>query len=156
MQVILLEDVKALGKRGSVVKVTDGYARNFLFPKKLAVEATEGNVKNLKHSDAVQKTKKSREVEHARELAAALQANPVQVPARAGDKGKLYGAVTNVDVAQALEKVIGLPIDKRKVTLKEPIKKLGVYTVKVRLHTEVAPEVKIEVVASETSPAAHS
>lgn len=154
MQVILLEDVKSLGKKGAVVKVTDGYARNFLFPKKLAMEATEGNQRALQHENKVQKDKHAREVDHARQTAELLKAAQVRVPAKAGDQGKLYGAVTSADIAEALKKVTDWPIDKRKIDLKEPIKKVGSYKVRVRLHSEVAPDITIQVVdqaASEPS-----
>jgi large subunit ribosomal protein L9 len=146
MNVILLEDVKSLGKKGEVVKVSDGYARNFLFPKKLAREATEGNVRALEHSSKVAADKHSREVEHARQLGETLNAAQVKVPAKIGDKGKLYGAVTNADIAAALSKVAPHPIDKKDVELKEPIKKLGTFHVRVRLHREVKPDISIEVV----------
>lgn len=148
MQVILLEDVKALGKRGAVVKVTDGYARNFLFPKKLAAEATEGNIRALQHTRQVETTKKDRERAHAEDLGARLSANPVKVPVKSGEKGKLYGAVTSADIASALTMATGIEIDKKKLVLKEPIKRLGTYGIKVKLHPDVAPEIKIEVVAA--------
>jgi large subunit ribosomal protein L9 len=157
MQVILLEDVKSLGKKGAVVKVSDGYARNFLFPKKLALEATEGNVRALQHDSKVQSDKRAREVEHARQAAEHLKASPVRVPVKAGEKGKLYGAVTSADIAEALKRVTDWPIDKRKIELKEPIKKIGTYTVRLRLHGEVVPEITIQVVdqaAEESTPSA--
>lgn len=147
MQVILLEDVKALGKRGAVVKVTDGYARNFLFPKKLAAEATEGNVRALAHDKQVAQTRQSRELQHAKDIAAKLSANPVKLPVKSGDKGKLYGAVTSTDIAVALTQATGIDIDKKKLVLKEPIKRLGTYTVKVKLHHDVNAEIKIDVVS---------
>lgn len=146
MQVILLEDVKALGKKGTVVKVTDGYARNFLFPKKLAMEATDGNQRALQHESKVQKDKHAREVDNARKTAEHLKATPIRVPAKTGDQGKLYGAVTSADIYETLKKVTDWPIDKRKIELKEPIKKIGTYTVRVRLHPEVAPDIQIQVV----------
>ncbi|NDD30288.1 MAG: 50S ribosomal protein L9 [Proteobacteria bacterium] len=146
MQVILLEDVKSLGKKGAVVKVSDGYARNFLFPKKLAIEATEGNQRALEHDSKVKADKHAREVEVARKAAEHLKANPVRVPAKAGDQGKLYGAVTSADIADALKKVTDWPIDKRKIELKEPIKKVGTYSARVRLHSEVTADISILVV----------
>jgi large subunit ribosomal protein L9 len=151
VQVILLEDVKALGKKGSVVKVTDGYAKNFLFPKKLALEATEGNVRNQQHKAEVASTKHAREVEAARESGRVLQAARVEVRAHAGDKGKLYGAVTNHDVADVIGKILGEAFDKRKIVLKDPIKTLGTFAVKVKLHTEVSVNIDIHVVASPES-----
>lgn len=146
MHVILLEDVKSLGKKGAVIKVSDGYARNFLFPRKLALEATEGNQKALQHETQVRKEKHDREVDRARKIGESLKASPLRVPAKCGDQGKLYGAVTSADIAEALRKAHDIALDKRKIELKEPIKKLGTYTVKVRLHSEVTPEIQVQVV----------
>lgn len=146
MQVILLEDVKSLGKKGTVVKVSDGYARNFLFPKKLATEANDGNMRALQHDTKVASDKRTRELEHARRAAEQLKAHPVRVPVKAGEKGKLYGAVTSQDIADALARATDWPIDKRKIELKEPIKKLGTYKVRLRMHHDVVPELTIEVV----------
>jgi len=143
VQVILLEDVKRLGKKGSAVKVSDGYARNFLFPKKLAVEATEGNLRALQHEAKIHGQKVERELEQARQLAADLKATPLFVPAKAGESGKLYGAVTSADIAMALSKKF--PVDKRKIELKEPIKKVGTYQVRVRIHSQVHAEITIRV-----------
>ncbi len=148
MQVILLEDVKAIGKKGALVKVADGFARNFLLPKKLALEATDGNLRNLQHTAKVATDKHDREVDHARQAAEQLQAHTVRVPVKAGEKGKLYGAVTTADIAEALKKVTDWPIDKRKIELKDPIKKLGTATVRIRLHPEVAPQITIEVISA--------
>lgn len=156
MQVILLEDVKALGKKGAVVKVTDGYAKNFLFPKKLALEATEGNVRNQQHKAEVATTKHSREVEAAREAARKLEAARIEVPAHAGDKGKLYGAVTNHDVAEVLTRILGEPFDKRKITIKEAIKTVGTFEIKVKLHQEVSTKLTVHVVASTESTEHHA
>ena len=146
MQVILLEDVRSLGKKGTVVKVSDGYARNFLLPKKLAAEATDGNVRSLEHRTKVAKDKKSRELEHYTALAERLKATPLQVKGHAGEGGRLYGAITNADVAAALALICPEEhIDKKRIELKEPIKKLGSFEVKVRLYPEVAPTITIEV-----------
>lgn len=146
MQVILLEDVKSLGKKGAVVKVSDGYARNFLFPKKLAMEASEGNVRSLQHESKVASDKHAREVDHARKAAEHLKSQTLRVPVKSGEKGKLYGAVTSADIAEALKAVTDWPIDKRKIELKEPIKRTGTYTVRLRMHPEVAPDLTIQVV----------
>ncbi|MBM3462026.1 MAG: 50S ribosomal protein L9 [Armatimonadetes bacterium] len=149
MQVILLEDVKALGKRGTVVKVNDGYARNFLFPKKLALEATEGNLRNLAHQDKTARTKHDREVAVASEAAEALKARPVRVVAKTGDKGKLYGAITSQDIANVLAQATTYPIDKRRIELKQPIKQVGIHKVRIKLHPEVVAEFEVEVVGGE-------
>lgn len=146
MQVILLENVKNLGKKGTVVKVSDGYARNYLLPKKLAMEASEGNVRALQHDVKVQSDKREREIEHARQVAETLKAQRIEVAVKAGEKGKLYGAVTTQDIAQALKRHTDWPLDKRRIDLKEPIKKLGTYSVRLRLHANVIAEVPIHVV----------
>lgn len=146
MQVILLEDVRSLGKKGTVVKVTDGYARNFLFPKKLAAEATDGNVRSLEHQTKVQKDKKAKELDHYRKIAEHLKATPLTVKARVGEGGRLYGAVTSTDIAAVLARVSPEPIDKKRIELKDPIKKVGTYEVKVRLYPDVAPLITVLVV----------
>lgn len=151
MQVILLADVKSLGKKGTVVNVSDGYARNFLFPKRLAMEATEGNLRALQHDVKVQSDKHAREVDHARKAADALKEKTIRVPVKAGDKGKLYGAVTSADIAEAVKLVTDWPIDKRKIELKEPIKKVGTYSIRLRIHPEVHCDLTIEVVAKAES-----
>ncbi|HEY3999859.1 MAG TPA: 50S ribosomal protein L9 [Candidatus Xenobia bacterium] len=148
MKVILLQDVKTLGKKGEVVNVSDGYARNFLFPRGLAAEASEANLRNLDHKQQVEKDKYAREVAAARELAGRMAEHPMSVPVKCGENGKLYGAVTSADVAEALSKAVGVPIDKRKVELKEPIKKLGQFKVAVKVHAKVTADVTVDVVAA--------
>lgn len=147
MKVILLQDVKALGKRGEVVKVNDGYARNFLFPKGLAREATDATMRELEHTNKVADEKKARELAVAQELATRMQEKAVSVPVKTGEGGKLYGAVTSQDIATVLSKVVGEPVDKRNVQLKEPIKKLGQFKVHVKVHPKVTAEITVEIVS---------
>jgi len=146
MEVILLKDVKSLGRKGDVVKVAEGYARNYLFAHGLAVEASGGNVRNLEHERAVVAKKISQEEAAAKHLAERLAGLRVTVKARAGDGGKLFGSVTNKDIAVAIGQALAVSFDKRKVELAEPIKLTGTYTVPVRLYHELVVDVQVDVV----------
>ncbi len=146
MQVILREDIDNLGKIGDLVKVSDGYARNFLVPKKKAIEATPNNVHAMDHakkmvSDRLRKLKKEAAAD-----ADNIKALSITIKAKSGEEGKLFGSVTTMDIADAV-KAQGVVIDKRKIVLEEPIKRLGDYTVTVKLHADVTAEFKLSVVA---------
>lgn len=145
MKVILLQDVKGLGEKGEVANAKDGYARNFLFPRGLAVEATEGNLKTLKKQKTSQKLKEQQEIDEAKDLAAKLEESPIEITAKAGEGGKLFGSVTSKDLAEALEKQHKIKIDKRKIVLPEPIKELGIRDVEVKLHTGAAGKLRINI-----------
>lgn len=132
MQVILTQDVKGLGARGDTVKVADGYARNYLIPRGLAIEATKGNLKQLEAHQAEKARQLSRKEKEAEELVRQLEAVTVRIPARAGEGGRLFGSVTAGDVAEALQK-LGIKADKRQIELETPIKQLGSYTAAVRV-----------------------
>lgn len=132
MQVILTQDVKGLGVRGDTVKVADGYARNYLIPRGLAIEATKGNLKQLEAHQAEKARQLSRKEKEAEELVRQLEAATVRIPARAGEGGRLFGSVTAGDVAEALQK-LGIKVDKRQIELENPIKQLGSYTAAVRV-----------------------
>lgn len=147
MKVILQDDVKALGKKGQVVEVKEGYARNFLFPKKLAVEATANNLKEIERQQKIKENKKQQELEAAQKLAQKLNELNVTLKVKSGDNGKLFGAVTSKDIAEIIEKNNKLKIDKRKIELKENIKTLGTYQVSIKLHPEVTAEIKVKVEA---------
>ena len=147
MRVILLTDLKNLGKKGQVIQVAPGYARNYLFPKGLAVEATEGKIKELASVAADAARKKAKEEEKAKALAARLNGQRVQVYRKAGEEGKLFGAVNNSDVAEVLKKEFGIEVDKRKIILKDPIKRLGVYIVQIRLYPHIEALVEVHVLA---------
>lgn len=145
MKVILTNDVKGQGKKGDVVNVADGYARNFLFPKGLAIDATDGNIKNAElKKDSIKKAKE-RELAEAKELGEKLSAQHVVLKTKTGEGQKLYGAVTNKDIADMLEKN-GLKVDKRKIEFIEPIKSLGKHEVRAKLHPEVNIKFIVEVV----------
>ena len=146
MEVILREHVDNLGKRGEIVKVADGYARNYLLPRKLALLATEGNKKQIERERAKFEVKEAEEKKVAEALAARVGAVDVQIARRVGENDVLFGSVTAADIAGALE-AKGFEVDRRKLQLNEPIKKLGEYDVPLKLHREVAATVKVKVVS---------
>jgi len=145
MKVILLEDVQALGKRGALVNVADGYGRNFLIPKKLAVPASESNMKRVEMESKKLQQKEVKEEMDAGKIKEELQKLSITIPMKAGEGDVLFGAVTSSDIAGHLEKE-GFNIDKRRIELDEPIKRLGVYQVPVKLHRSINAEVKVWVV----------
>ena len=145
MKVILLKDLKGTGKKGEVVNVSDGYARNFLFPKGVAKEATDGNVKVLKEQKTAQKIKEDKELEEAKELAVKMGELTVTLFSKAGEGGRLFGSVTSKDIAEALNKKHGIKVDKRKILLDDPIKVLGATNVKIKVHPEVTAQIKVQV-----------
>jgi large subunit ribosomal protein L9 len=146
MDVILREDVKSLGKAGEMVRVKPGYARNFLLPKGLAFEATEGNKKRIAAEAKARDTRLAGEMAAASALAARLGAATVALKGKAGEEGKLFGSITAQDIADGLA-AQGLEVDRRRIELEHPIKTLGFHSVAVRLHPEVHAEVKVNVVA---------
>jgi large subunit ribosomal protein L9 len=146
MKVFLKDDVKNLGRMGEVVNVADGYARNFLLPKKLAVEANPKNVREFEHNRRIIQEKAAKVKEASKGLADQLAAVTLTISAKAGEEEKLFGSVTNMDVADAL-KAAGYDFDKKKVIMEEPIKRLGVYSVGVKIHPEITATVQVQVVA---------
>lgn len=148
VEIILRRDVENLGEAGEVVDVKPGYARNYLVPQGLALEATEGNLRRLEEERRHAVRAAEREEDQARELAVRLEGRSVTFSVLAGEEGKLFGSVTSADIAEALARE-GVPVDKRTIQLEEPIKQLGVYRVPVQLHSDVRPEVKVWVVAEE-------
>jgi len=147
VKLILTQEVTGLGTPGDVVEVKDGYGRNFLLPRGLAVAWTKGGEKQV---SSIRKARRSREIaslEEAQVVRSTLEASPVRLTARAGSNGRLFGAVTPGDVADAVAAVGGPKVDRRKVELGRPIKSLGDYTVHVRLHPEVQATVKLQVVS---------
>ncbi|MDQ0339300.1 large subunit ribosomal protein L9 [Caldalkalibacillus uzonensis] len=145
MKVILQQDVKGVGKKGEVKEVSDGYARNFLLKQNLAVEATPGNMKALKKKKQSEQKKAEEELRQAQELAAKLEKETVTLTAKAGEGGKLFGSITNKQIAEQLKKM-NYKIEKRKIVLDEPIRSLGVTHVPVKLHPEVTATLKVHVV----------
>lgn len=145
VEVILREDVQSLGRAGDLVKVKPGYARNFLLPKGLAFEATEGNKKRIAAEARVRSAKLASERAGAEALAARVAALALTLPGKAGEEGKLFGSITTTDIAAALA-AAGVDIDRRKIELEHPIKTLGMHSVPVRLHPDVHAEVKVNVI----------
>ena len=146
MVVILLKDVKGTGKAGDVVKVSDGYARNMLIPKGLAKEATQGNVRNLEKHKALAEEKRAEEKAAAQERADELEKIVLIVPSKGGENGKLFGSVTSMDVAKALQDQEGITIDKKKIEMPEgPIKQAGTSQVIVKLYQDVSAKIRVKV-----------
>lgn len=148
VQLILKDDVEHLGSAGDVVDVKPGYARNYLLPQGLALEATEGNLKRIQQVEKREQKAAEREREKAEELAAELEEQSVTFSVRAGEEGQLFGSVTAADIAERLQEN-GLQVEARWIDLDDPIKQLGVYTVAVDLHADVRPEFKVWVVSEE-------
>jgi large subunit ribosomal protein L9 len=148
MEVILREEVEKLGRRGDVVKVASGYARNFLLPKRIAVAATESNKKIVEQEKSAYLRREAKEIGDAQELGKMLAAVEVTIVQKAGENDHLFGSVTAQDIAVALEKQ-GYTVDRRKVHLDEPIKQLGDFKASVRLHREVTVDIPVHVVREE-------
>lgn len=145
MKVILTDDVKKLGKKGEIVNVADGYGRNFLIPRGLAVEANDANVKQWRHEQQAAEVRQHREAEEARALAERLNGLTLTLRAKAGEAGRLFGSVTAEDVAVAIGKALGARFDRRKLDMPEPIKTLGTATVAVRVYPGIAAAVRVQV-----------
>ena len=145
MEVILREHVDNLGKRGEIVKVADGYARNYLLPRKLALPATEGNKKHVERERKIVETREAEEKAQAEAIAARLASVEITIARRTGETEQLYGSVTSADIADFL-KGKGFEIDRRKLILPEPIKLIGEHTVPLKLHREVTVPLKVNVV----------
>ena len=145
MKVILQKDVKGQGKKSQMVEVSDGYARNFLFPKKLAVEANADNMNVMKQKEAAEKARIEREKAAALELAEKLKSCMVMVPAKAGNGGRLFGSVTASEVSENLKKQFGIEIDRHKIVMNENIKAFGTYELKVKLYNDVAGTIFVTV-----------
>ena len=143
MKVVLLADVKGQGKKNQVVEVSDGYARNFLFPRKLAVEANATVLNNIKGQEAAKQHRIDVETAEAKALAAKLDAMLIKIPASSGADGRLYGSVTAKDIAERLEKDHGIVIDKRKILLTDPIRAYGRYDLDVKLYTEITGKIHV-------------
>ncbi len=145
MKVILTADVKGQGKKGQIVTVSDGYARNFLFPKNLAKEATTDNLNTAKLKQEAELARIAREKAAAQELAEKLKTMVVKVQAKAGSNGRLFGSITAADISAALKKQFNIEIDRHKMTIDESIKQFGTYEVKVKLYNEVSGVLRVSV-----------
>jgi len=143
MKIILLQDVRKLGNKGDVLEVSDGYARNFLLPRGLAVEASEGRLKELSAHNQQMAQKIEKEKEKAHRIGEKIGGKTVVVKAKCGEGGKLFGTVTSKEVADALKEQYKVDVDKKKIEIKEPMKHIGEYTVKVKLHSTVTVELKV-------------
>ena len=145
MKVILIEDVKSLGKKGQMVNVSDGYARNMLFPKKLGVEATPKNINDLKLQKAHEEKVAKENLEAAKAFKAELETKQVTVTIKVGDYGRTFGSVSTKEISEAAKAQLGYDIDKKKMQLANPIRELGTTLVPVKLHTQVTAELKVVV-----------
>ncbi|KAF0219514.1 MAG: large subunit ribosomal protein [Geobacteraceae bacterium] len=148
MKVILKENIDTLGHIGDIVKVAPGYARNYLLPKGLAIEATTKNAKALEHAKRQMEYKKNKVLEQAKQLAARIEGLTFALARQAGEEGKLFGSVTNMELAEHL-KAQGIEIDRKKIMLAEPIKHVGEFTAAIKLHPEVSATLKVSVTKSE-------
>ena len=146
MKVILLEDVKALGKKGEIVNVNDGYARNFILPKKLGLEANTKNLNDLKLQNANEEKKAKEILEAAQAFAKDLESKSVVIKMKAGEGGRVFGSVSSKEIATAFKDQCGLDIDKKKIMLNDPIKSIGSFEVPVKLHKEVTARLAVKVV----------
>ncbi|MBQ2987281.1 MAG: 50S ribosomal protein L9 [Tyzzerella sp.] len=143
MKIILLEDVKSLGKKGEIVNVSDGYARNFVLPKKLGLEATGKNLNDLKLQKANEEKVAKQILDEAKELATKVEAGKVEVKIKVGEGGRTFGSVSTKEIAIAVKEQMGYDIDKKKIQLKDAIKTLGTHMVPVKLHQKVTAELKV-------------
>ena len=143
MKVILLEDVKSLGKKGQIVDVSDGYARNFILAKKLGLEATSKNLNDLKLKKAHEDKLAAQRLQEAKDFAAKLEGLQVTLKIKAGEGGKLFGPISSKEIAEAAKEQLGLEIDKKKLELPNPIKAIGTTDVPVKLHPQVTGELKV-------------
>jgi large subunit ribosomal protein L9 len=149
MKVILIQDIKGTGKKDEIINAAEGFARNYLFPKGLALEATEANLKELSRKKASQEKRKEDEYQKAKKLAETLKNVNVTIPVKAGEGGKLFGSINTKDIGEALEKQKGIQLDKRKIELDSAIKSLGTYPVSIKLHPQVTATIQLQVVTAE-------
>ena len=147
MKVILKADIKGVGKKDQVINASDGYARNFLFPKNLAVEANAENMSKLKAKQDSNAFKKSQEIEEAQKIADKLSKILMKVQVKAGENGKIFGGVSSKEIAENLEKQYSIKVDKKKIDLKETIKTLGMFTIEIKLYEGVVGKLKIDVIS---------
>jgi large subunit ribosomal protein L9 len=145
MQIILLQDVKALGKKGELVNVSDGYARNFILPKKVGLEANAKNLNDLKLQKAAEEKKLKEILEEAKVLAKDLESKTLELKIKTGEGGRTFGSISSKEIAQELKTQYSLDIDKKKLQINDPIKTIGTHTVPVKLHPQVTAELKVKV-----------
>ena len=148
MKVILLSDVKNVGKKGEVVNTSDGYARNFLFPRKLAQEATAENLHILNAKKETERRKKLAEIEEAQKIAEKLKNKEIKITTKTGDNGRLFGAITSKDVAELINKEYGTEVDKKKIVM-DTLKLVGSYDIEVKIYPEVSTKMKVVIAAEQ-------
>ena len=145
MKIILLQDVKGKGKKGQMLEVSDGYARNYMLPRKMAIEATPDAINTMKMNDKAAQERMAREKAEALEISRQLRAMTLTVTAKGGGAGRLFGSVTNQEIADALAKNSGIQLDKRKIVIFEPIKSVGTYTVQCKLGYEITAPLTVKI-----------
>lgn len=145
MKVILLKDVKSLGKKDEIVNVSDGYARNYLFPRNIAVEATKGKINEISDKKKAEEKRKEKEIEEAKALSNKLNNIEVVLKTKAGSSGKLFGSITNKDIAEVIKSQHKIEIDRKKIILSDAIKALGTYEIDVKVYPEISAKIKVTV-----------
>lgn len=146
MKVILLQDIKGVGKKGQLLDASDGHAKNYLIPRKMAMEASKANLNELEQKKKSEESKRQRELEKAQALAKSLQESAIRVSVKTGENGKLFGSVTSKEIASALLSQAGIDLDRKKIHLPEPIKAIGEKQVEIKLHSQVAAKITVQVV----------
>ena len=147
MKVILTQDVKKIGKKGEIINASDGYAKNFLFPKKLAVPADAQNLNELKAKQASEKHKKEIETEEAKKIAQQIKKIEITIKAKIGENQKLFGSITSKEISESIEQTLKIKIDKKKINLKEPIKSLGQFPVEIKLYEGVTLKTTVQIIS---------
>lgn len=145
MKVILLQDIRGKGKKGQMIEASDGYARNYLLPRKMAIEATADNINTMKMNDKAKAEQAAREKAQAQEFAEKLKDITVELSGKAGTGGRLFGSITSAEVSEALKKQHGITIDKKKIVQDEPIKSFGTFTLKAKLGYEITASITVHV-----------
>lgn len=145
MKVILLQDIRGKGKKGQMIEASDGYARNFLLPRKMAIEATADNINTMKMNDKAKAEQMAREKAQAQEFADKLKEITVEITAKSGNGGRLFGSITSAEVSEALKSQHGIAIDKKKIVQDEPIKSFGTFTLKAKLGYEITANISVHV-----------
>ena len=146
MKVILKKDIKGVGKKEEVINAADGYARNYLLPRGLAVEASDGNLSTLKEKKDSKKYKESMEVEEARKLGKRISGLSIKFNVKTGENGKLFGSITSKDISEEIKRQHNINIDKRKIVLEDSIKAAGVYNIEIKVYPNITSKIKVEVV----------
>ncbi len=147
MKVILKEDIKGVGKKDQIINANDGYARNYLFPKNLAVPADKGNLTNLQSKKTSEEHRKELERESAKETAKKIEGILLKLPVKSGENGKVFGSITAKEIAENLEKQYKIKVDKKKINLQEPIKNLGTFNIEIKLYDGINAKLKVNVIS---------